>query len=102
MDDDVRIRREREQRTPSPRTVTVSARMSAPFRFLCGAMLSGQIHRPVKGQLQPSWITEKNAPCGSWIAAKRPTFGTSIGPKQTFPPSDSAFFAVASQLATWK
>src|SRR5260370_11083149 len=40
------------------------------------------------------------APCRSWIVAILPTSITSNGSARTFAPSDFAFFAVSSALAT--
>src|SRR3989442_566980 len=46
------------------------------------------------------WMKAIVAPCGSTMAAKRPTFGTSIAGMQTLPPSLVALAAVASQSST--
>ncbi len=45
-------------------------------------------------------MTDSTAPCGSWIAANRPTLGTSIGGKRALPPSEAALATVSSQFGT--
>jgi hypothetical protein len=47
-----------------------------------------------------SAITANTAPCGSWMTAKRPTLGTSIGGTRFFAPMATAWDTVSSQLPT--
>ena len=74
-------------------------RLSSPLRVRNPLSPTGSDDGPGEGD-QPPLNSEIVAPVGSVMTEKRPTLGMSVGGTQTFPPTCSAFFVLASTSST--